>query len=552
MNYRKAEVLAKFFSSVFTQEPQGDLPEFKPRNITFPFEDIIVNSQLVEKLLSNLNENKSQGPDNMNPRVLKELRKNISEPVADLFNKSLSDGKLPQAWKEANITAIFKKGAKSDPGNYRPVSLTSIIVKTLEKLVRDSIVKHMDKNDLLSSKQFGFISGRSTQLQLLTVLEEWTDIIDKGGQLDVIYMDFMKAFDKVPHQRLLKKLTGYGISQKIVKWIEDFLSNRCQRVIVKGKSSKTYPVISGIPQGSVLGPILFVIYINDLPEITASQSPLFADDTKLYRQINSNDDVQILQNDLDKLQIWSNTWLLKFHPKKCKVLSIKSSEKRQYYMSGPGEEKFQLENITCEKDIGVMIDEDLNFKKHIQLSVNKANSIVGLIRRSFVYLDESMFTLLFKALVRPHLEYAASVWNPFRINDIDLIENVQRRATKLIPGLKTLSYSERLERLNLPTLSHRRTRGDVINVFKIMNNIYDSRVTKNFFQMDNNNRTRGHSQKIFKKRCRRDARKHFFSYRIVDLWNSLPQHVINAETVYQFEILLDNYWKNNRFIYKEQ
>ena len=362
----------------------------------------------------------------------------------------------------------------------------------------------------------------------------------------------MKAFDKVPHQRLLKKLTGYGISQKTVKWIEDFLSNRCQRVIVKGRSSKTYPVISGIPQGSVLGPTLFVIYINDLPEITASQSPLFADDTKLYRQINSNDDVKILQNDLDKLQIWSNTWLLKFHPKKCKVLSIKSSEKRKYYMSGTGEERIQLENITCEKDIGVMIDEDLNFKKHIQLSVNKANSIVGLIRRSFVYLDESMFTLLFKALVRPHLEYAASVWNPFKINDIDLIENVQRRATKLIPGLKALSYSERLERLNLPTLSHRRTRGDIINVFKIINNIFDSRVTQNFFQMDNTNRTRGHSQKIYKKRCRLDAKKHFFSYRVVDLWNSLPQHVINAETVYRFEIQLDTYWKNNRFIYKEQ
>ncbi|PJE77517.1 hypothetical protein CI610_03559 [invertebrate metagenome] len=404
----------------------------------------------------------------------------------------------------------------------------------------------MDKNNFLSPKQFGFISGRSTQLQLLTVLENWTEIIDKGGELDVIYMDFMKAFDKVPHQRLLRKLSGYGVSLQVVNWIKDFLRNRCQRVIVNGESSKSYPVMSGIPQGSVLGPILFVVYINDLPEIPVSQSPLFADDTKLYRQISNSEDVKILQNDLDNLQNWSDEWLLKFHPNKCKVLSLKATQKRKYYMEGSGGERIQLEHVKNEKDIGVTIDEDLNFKTHIQLIVNKANSIVGLIRRSFVYLDELMFKMLFKALVRPHLEYAAIVWNPSKVKDIELIENVQRRATKLIPGFKNISYPERLQRLNLPTLQHRRTRGDMINVFKIVNNIYDSRITKNFFQMDKMSRTRGHDKKIFKKRCRLDGRKHFFSYRVIDLWNSLPQIVVNADSVIKFEIMLDDHWKNDR------
>lgn len=376
----KAEVLAKFFSSVFTKEPSGDLPEFNTRTVNHPFEKIICNPLVVEKILANLNENKSQGPDKIHPKVLKELKHFISTPLAEIFNRSLEDGKLPQEWKEANITAIYKKGSKSDPGNYRPVSLTSIVVKTLEKLVRNSIVNHMDKNNLLSSKQFGFISGRSTQLQLLNVLEDWTAIIDNGGEIDVIYMDFMKAFDKVPHKRLLKKLIGYGVSQKVVNLIEDFLSNRCQRVIVNGEMSETYPVISGIPQGSVLGPILFVVYINDLPEIPTSSSPLFADDTKLYRRIRNEEDVRILQEDLDKLQIWSNKWLLKFHPNKCKVISIKASKKRHYYMNGQEGERIQLENITHEKDIGVTIDEDLNFKTHLHNIVNKANSIVGLIR----------------------------------------------------------------------------------------------------------------------------------------------------------------------------
>lgn len=496
--------------------------------------------------MSKLNENKSQGPDQMHPRVLKELRKQISKPITDIFNKSLMDGKLPSNWKEANITAIFKKGSKSEAGNYRPVSLTSIIGKTLEKLVRDSIVKHMDKNNLLSNNQFGFVSGRSTQLQLLMVLEEWTEIVDNGGELDVIYMDFMKAFDKVPHRRLIQKLEGYGVSKRTTNWIQDFLSNRCQRVIVNGESSKTYPVISGIPQGSVLGPILFVVYINDLPEIPDSKSPLFADDTKLYREIKSYRDVEIMQNDLNNLQKWSDKWLLKFHPNKCKVLSIKSKEKtkRKYYMNGTANQ-IQLENITSEKDIGVTVDADLNFTAHIQLGVNKANSILGLIRRSFTYLDEKMFKLLYKSLVRPHLEYASSVWSPYKLKDIDLVENVQRRASKLIPGFKNLTYPERLQRLNLPTLQHRRIRGDLINTFKIVNNVYDNRVTKNIFQMDVNSRTRGHTKKIFKKRCRLEIRKNFFSFRVIDNWNSLPQDIVDAKDVKHFEILLDKFWKNN-------
>lgn len=166
---------------------------------------------------------------------------------------------------------------------------------------------------------------------------------------------------------------------------------------------------------------------------------MFADDTKLYRQIKSEEDVKLLQEDLDKLQNWSNKWLLKFHPNKCKVISIKASGTRKYYMTGQGGDMIQLENITHEKDIGVTIDEDLNFKTHIHNILNRANSLVGLIRRSFIYLDESMFKLLFKSLVRPHLEYAASVWNPYKIADIELIENVQRRASKLIPGFKGTS-----------------------------------------------------------------------------------------------------------------
>ena len=413
----------------------------------------------------------------------------------------------------------------------------------MEKIVRNAIVHHMEVNSLFSKKQFGFIAKRSTVLQLLMVLEDWTDILDHGGEIDVIYMDFMKAFDKVPHRRLISKLRSYGINDQITKWVEHYLNNRKQRVIVNGNSSEDHPVLSGIPQGSVLGPILFVIYINDLPNYTISNTFLFADDTKIYREIKNEEDREIMQQDLDNLQEWSNTWLLKFHPLKCKVLSIKGKSDRCYSMAGV-EETINLENIAFEKDIGVLVDKDLNFVSHMQQAVNKANSIVGLIRRTFVYLDEVTFKQLFKALVRPHLEYAASVWNPYKVKDIEMIERVQRRATKLISGLKDLSYADRLKKLGIPTLAYRRLRGDMINVYKILNNFHDSAVTTGIFDTDTSLRTRGHSRKLKKKYCKLDIRKYSFGLRSVDVWNSLPEKVVQATTIREFEIELDNYWNN--------
>jgi hypothetical protein len=179
----------------------------------------------------------------------------------------------------------IQKGDKAEPGNYRPVSLTSVICKTMDKLVRKIIVKHMSANKLFNNKQFGFISGRSTTLQLLKVMDEWTKILDKGGKIDSVYMDFMKASDKVPHRRLLHKMHRYKISEKVIKWVESFLSNRIQKVIVNGTESKCNHITSGIPQGSDLGPILFVIYFNDMPEMVESSTYLLADDTKSFREI---------------------------------------------------------------------------------------------------------------------------------------------------------------------------------------------------------------------------------------------------------------------------
>ena len=220
------------------------------------------------------------------------------------------------------VSPIFKKGARNKAENYRPISLTSIVCKLMESFAKDSIMTHMRAENFLSSKQYGFINGRSTTTQFLSYLDKCIDTIVSEGVVDTIYFDFAKAFDSVPHKKLLGKLKSHGINGKVLQWIKAFLSNRRQIVNVNGMKSDPATVLSGIPQGNVLGPILFVIYINDLPEVVKCGTYLFADDTKIFRQITTKEDALQLQSDINSLEQWSQKWLLTFHPKKCHVLTL--------------------------------------------------------------------------------------------------------------------------------------------------------------------------------------------------------------------------------------
>ena len=236
---------------------------------------------------------------------------------------STKTGTIPEDWKIARITAIYKnKGSKKMAANYRPVSLTSVVCKVLETIVRSHVMNYMKNNKMISSTQFGFLPGRSCALQLLKVLDIWTKALEEGYDIDVIYMDYMKAFDTVPHRRLIGKLKSYKFSSQITSWIQNFLSDRKQFVTVNGENSELCPVLSGIPQGSVLGPVHFTIFINDLPGRVTSEAFLYAYDTKIFNKIKENTDVIDLQKDLAKLTEWSNEWLLKFHPDKCKHMRI--------------------------------------------------------------------------------------------------------------------------------------------------------------------------------------------------------------------------------------
>ena len=346
----KAALLNSYFTSVFTKEDDTPIPEFKStENI---LDNITFNVEQVQKLLEGVNETKSKGADNMHPKLVRETAGQISKPLTLLFKKSMETGQVPSDWKIANVTPIHKKGPKHVPSNYRPISLTSIICKIMERIIRDAIIDHMEDNRLFTDHQHGFRKRRSCITQLIEVIDEWTENLDKRENMDVVYLDFQKAFDTVPHKRLLKKLEGYGIKGNVLRWIASYLDNRQQRVILNGKESDWQAVTSGIPQGSVLGPTLFLLYINDLPDVVENVVKLFADDTKIYSIVNNETQQIALQEDLNRLMNWSETWLLHFNQSKCKHLHIGRETNARYKLGNT-----TVEKTSNEKDLGVIIDD---------------------------------------------------------------------------------------------------------------------------------------------------------------------------------------------------
>ena len=428
---------------------------------------IVIQKDKIQKHLEKLNPSKSMGVDGLHPKFLKETADEISDPIFKLCKISLEQSKIPDTWKHSNVTAIYKKGQKDLPSNYRPIRLTSIVCKIIETFIRDSIVQHMETNSLFTKHQYGLRKGSSCVTQLIDVIDNWTKSLDDRNDLDVIYFDFQKAFDTVPHERLLTKLHAYGIRGKVLLWIRDFLNERKQRVVLNGEESNWLDVTSGIPQGSVLGPILFLVYINDLPEVVHNAVKLFADDTKLYGKSCTDEDQRSIQEDINSLIQWSDSWLLKFNISKCKHMHLGTRNTQTVYkMDG-----MDIEQTTCEKDVGVYIDNELKFQRHIAESIKKANQKLGIIKRNFSHLDKDSFLSLYKSLVRPHLEYCSCVWSVIYKKDAISIENTQRRATKLVHHIQHLPYSDRLQYLGLPSLEYRRIRTDVIQLYKIVNNI---------------------------------------------------------------------------------
>ena len=449
---------------------------------------------------------------------------------------SLKEGVVPFEWKEANIITLFKKGSRNKSENYRPVSLTSVICKLLERLIKDHMVDFLVKHNLLNSSQHGFLKARSCLTNMLCFLEEITKWIDVGSPVDTIYLDFQKAFDKVPHQRLLFKLKAHGIGDSITDWIEQWLIDKRQRVVVDGEVSNWKSVWSGVPQGSVLGPILFLIDINDLDDSITSNVLKFAGDTKLFRKVNTDGDKQHLQNDLDRLVKWSGKWQMLFNFGKCKCLHSGHGNLNVNYKMGDT----VLGTTVKEKDLGVTISADMKVSEQCGIAASNGNQFLGLIRRNITYKGTKLIIPLYKAIVRRHLEYGIQAWRPYRKKDIDTLERIQRRATKMISELRDLSYEERLKECGLTTLETRRLRGEQIEVFKILNG-YENIDRNMFFSLKKDSRTRGHEVKLVKDQCRLDIRKHSFSQRTINEWNTLSTDCVTASSVNMFKNKVDTY-----------
>jgi len=528
----KARALLDQFTSVFTNDDgiSLNLPPPPPgapllSSITFsPVDVYIVLSQLPNKT--------SSGPDEIPQCLLKNLAFHLALPLCTIFNTSLATNQLPNDFLLANVTAIFKKGLHSDPSNYRPISITSAVCRVFERLVKSKMIDYFLANGVISRAQHGFLSKRSTVTQLLECTNDWTKSLASRLPVDVIYLDIQKAFDSISYQKLIEKLRHYGISGDLLSWIGAYLTNRNHRVRVDQTFSDYDPVTSGVPQGSVLGPLLFLIYINDLPSVTRhSTVKMFADDSKLYFTAKTTENRQCLQEDLDRIHEWATVHQLALAVQKCTVLHLGATNPNQAYsLNGT-----QLpENEVCVRDLGVLVSKDLRFSEHCSKISNQAQIKLNMIFNSFRNRNIPFLVKLYQSFVRSRLEYAIQVWNPIIKRDIDIIESVQRQFTHRLPGIGWLHYEERRAVCGLEILELRRLHSDLVFVYKMIHKLVDLDFD-DFFEFAPKVGTRGHPLKLFVRHAVPLCLQGFFSHRVVKAWNNLSTECVSATSVENFQ-----------------
>ena len=496
----------------------------------------------VKALIDGLDTSKAPGPDDISPKLLKLIPEEASRCLKLIFESSLRKSEVPSDWKKALITPLFKKGAKSDPKNYRPVSLTSIPCKLLEHIIKSALYTHLDNHQIITDRQHGFRKKYSCTSQLLTLVHSLAESINSKGQTDVIFLDFSKAFDKVSHKKLLIKLQRYGIRGENLSWIKDFLFGRTQKVVMDGEESNACDVLSGVPQGSVLGPVLFLLYINDIITDVDSKINLFADDCALYREIKSAEDASALQNDLDRLYRWSCDWDMDFNVTKCFSMSV--TLKRNFIASEYYILDDLIEKVQSHKYLGVYICNDMRWNKTVDLVVGKANRSLGLLRRNFSTCPWQIREKLYFALVRPHLEYACEVWSPHTAESKHRVEMVQRNGARFVKGdyRQRSSVTDLLSHLKWDSLESRRLLFQLKYVHKMFTNQVALKPL-DYFSMAAFRTTRAsHSKKIMPKFGRVDAVKFSFFFSVIPIWNSLPDNIVNQCNSESFHSLCRNHF----------
>ena len=475
---------------------------------------------IVESALNNLKINSSAGVDKIPPRILRVCSSELSVSLSAFFNKSLSSGLLPNEWKSALVIPIHKSGSKIDVANYRPISMLSCVCKVLEKIVNQCIIMYLTDTNQISEFQHGFLPKRSCNTMLLYTINEWQKMLDKssGGHIHAISLDWEKAFDRIPHSRLLLKLNNAGITGILLKWFNCYLSDRTQRVFVNGSQSKECKVPSGVIQGSVLGPLLFNIFVSDLPNCVDSKLIMYADDSTLYRQINSHDDELKLQEDLNNIMYWSSVNGMKLNAAKCSFMDVTLSNFRRYG-------RYSINNLPLAhtdhvKLLGLNISYNLSWNFHTESVRSKSAKLIAFVSRNLKGCTRKVKQQSYLTLIRPILTYGAPAWHPTTKENVHKIQLLQNRVSRFIYGKdctheldgKILSHNLHLNFL------------DLLYFYKCRNNLIDSNVTsavvegRPFRGQDGVNR-------LIPPKARTSLYQQGFVYRSTSMWNDLPSHI---------------------------
>lgn len=470
------EMFASHFSTAFStaketqNRPVSDFLH-NMQNNSLPLTAPTIDHESLLNKLKSLDLRKGAGPDGIPPMFIYKCAPVLVSPLILIFNKSLSSGIFPDLWKKAKVVPIYKSDEKDNVNNYRPISILSTFAKVFESLVCPYIQSHFKL--YLSDYQHGFVGSRSTCTNLATFTEMLSDAIDCGKQIDVIYTDFSKAFDRVPHHLLLSKLSAYGITGTLYNWLKSYLENRLFFVVVNGFQSGTYEASSGVPQGSHIGPILFIVFVNDIPHcLKFSECYMYADDLKFTRIIESSDDTTLLQRDIDSLVQWCNDNEMSLNVKKC--YHVKYTRKKKVTANVYHVGSNVIQEVDQIRDLGVVFDSTLTFVPHVENVIKKASRMLGFVIRNVTgFRRSSTKILLYNSIVRSILEYCSIIWRPHYATHNLRLERIQKRFLwhlAYASGIQKTkkSYDARLSHFKMVSLEKRRRISDTVFLYKLL------------------------------------------------------------------------------------
>lgn len=533
----KANALNDYFTSVSSNDFDINLPDLAPLSPCV-LSDIIITEQDVADQFQILNINKPAGPDNLPPKFLKAIFQSLVTPITILFNKTIQLGQVPNDWKSANVSAIYKgKGDSDNPTNYRPISVTSCFGKILEKIIYKNLFNYIYHNKILSDNQSGFRTKDSTINQLLVIYNAIIKNLDIGKDVRFIFCDISKAFDRVWHQGLIFKLRKYGICGNVLKWIDSFLSGRKQRVNIEGYFSSWKTVNAGVPQGSTLGPFLFLLFINDIENEVLNNIKMFADDTSLYCVVDDHDTTaDSLNQDLECMHQWSKDWGVTFNTAKTKSMLFTRRNNLNVpplYLNGS-----ILGDSDSHKHLGVTLMASGKWKDHISEIYSKSCKRINILRLVKYKLDRKSLERLYFGFIRPILEYGGIVWDNCSNEESDLLEKVQIEAARIITGLrKGTSHNKLYTELGWETLKVRRRKSKLILLHKSLNGeTPEYLLDEILLHLNENMHYNLRNNRFFNlPSCRTSSYKNSFYPSVLDQWNQLDVDIQNLQSGAMFK-----------------